>query len=1323
MLRLLQLLLLFAVAVPVPVLGQGFESEHLPNRAAHASSAWYQELTSAQPNAYRLRTLMQRDASLQAGERSREWKQAITWLAANWHLADANGIITADTTALQRTVASKVEPTPQQVDWSCIGPFTWDRTARSATGSMGIGVVRSIDVHPDHPDTVIAGTISAGIWLSTNGGDSWRNVSDPLPVTAVWDVAIAPSDPSLVYAATNIGLVRSVDGGASFELTAWSDPNGYPESRRVDVLCVDPHNAYTLVFASEGGLHRTRDGGVTFATCPGGSGTFWDLAWHPDDRSYVYALRNDGGWTRFLRSTDGGRSFDATSQGLPSDPSSGRIPRGRLAVSRIRPAMVWVLFGGTADTVGGVWGLYRSADRGATFDHVCCGNVDGPEPANDSTNPNLFDYSTTGNGIGQLTWDMAFAVSPHDTALMAAGGIFPYTSTDGGRTWRGTQAIHYDVQDAVFTDSALWITHDGGLHRTTDLGQSMQDRSDGINSLQVWGFGRSHRTNVMAVGAYHMPTILRDDDVYAAGGFTGGWYGWSGADAMSADVNPDDDRWIYAKPWSNVRAERAPFADRIPRSTDLGIDLGYIALSNLAFHPQETYTFVGADHRSTSVVRTRNNADRWDTLYRFEDWISRVRIGPRDPRHLLAIGDARLMWSSDDGRTWDTITPPAEILRGRGMVDVVFGDVAGDVWLGLGGRQQDTKVLRTTDHGRTWANVSDGLPHHALRCLAVQEGTPGRVYAGTEDGVYTRSDAEPVWQRFGKGLPWTSLSFLHVNAVDGLLHAGTERGIWQAPLAETALPVARIARDRDTVRCSRTAVRFSDRSAMLWSVNAGRLWRFPGGEPATSTNATVSVTYAQPGRYDAELIITDGRSTDTMRLTNAVIVLPSECDGVDVMPGMAIDLRGKADHARLGRIDTTISAFTFMAWIKPRGEQPDFSAVFCTDGPGNPQEVGMQFFAPDNQLGYLWSGGRWWWKSGLRAEPDQWSHVAMIITPTHATVMVNGEARTDSIALSAIDLRGLDMVLGTYHFWDSRNARMEIDEVRCFDRALSVDDVRRMMHHPIATNEPGLLCWYQANESGGEVLYDKHQGAPGRLESGAQRTTSTIPFGAGSTQVQHGPGSGWALFEDVGTDLLLRSATDADVLCTRILRSPDSLQTTRPSLPVTWIIRAIADTTANMSSVRVGISDLLTPADAAARRFTMHTRDVNDHRATWTIDRSLASLPPSYDPQSNTLRGWFTQNLPLQLQLAFTMEGGLVGVEEREGERIRRVWPLPAASQLHVNALAPITELRLVDLQGRTVVELAAEHDTSATLDVRSLPMGTYVLVVNSERRLVHVVR
>ena len=680
------------------------------------------------------------------------------------------------------------------------------------------------------------------------------------------------------------------------------------------------------------------------------------------------------------------------------------------------------------------------------------------------------------------------------------------------------------------------------------------------------------------------------------------------------------------------------------------------------------------------------------------------------------------MYTTDAGGSWTDITPSAEQAQGMGMVDVVFGASSTDLWVAYGGRQDRVKVLHSDDAGQTWRSISAGLPTLAVRCLVYQEGADDRLYAGTEDGVYTRRSDDPSWQRYGDDLPFTSVAFLHIDEVDGLLQAGTERGIWQTSLAEESRPVARIARDRSTLRCTRTPVRFSDRSVCVTTMQSSRFWRFPGGVPETSTDPFVDVTYNQPGVYEARLIVTNGRTSDTTILESAVTVLPSECDGADTEPGLAIDLSGDDDYTRLGRLDTTISAFTFMAWVKPHGSQPDFSAIFCTEGPGNPQEVGMQFFAPDNQIGYLWSGGRWWWKSGLSLQPDRWSHVAMMVNEKGATVMVNGQAATDSIALGEIDLSSLDVLLGTYHFWESRNASIEIDEVRMYDRALTVDEVRRSMHHPTSTTEPGLLAWYQFNESGGLDLYDKHQGAPGHLERGADRRASTIPYGSGTTQILEALPPTWVAFEQTGIDLSLSSAIDAELMTTRILRRPDSLLTSQTLLGGYWLVRALSDSGDNINSLRASLRGQIGWEDGSSRRYHMWMREVDDHRAVWTDEPSLPTSPPSYDPRSQTIRGWLTKSIPASFQVAFTVEGGPVSVEEQQ-QHAASIAPLPASDRLVVTTQHPASSIALRDMNGRILEVHIDQAGSSTVLNVSQLPPGTYLLCVGDERHLVPIIR
>lgn len=1295
--------------------------------APHRASNWYRELQQSRPNARRLRQALDADSSVRNGQRSLEWKEAVRWLAYHWHLVDRDGWLAdslSDPEAMEQRLRKRLGDVEQQQHrWTSIGPYTWDRSAKAATGSMGLGVVRSMAVDHRQPAHVFAGTISAGLWKSTNNGGTWTNVTDPLPVTTVSDIAIAPSQSRYIYAATNVGVVRSINAGQTFTICDPANAQRYPVSTQASHVAVHPMNPLVVVASYGDRLQRSADGGFTWTRCNGGDGPWWDLQWHPTDPLTLYALRKTASWVEFYRSTDGGISFSPLpGNGLPTAVSGGRLLRGCLATSALDSSRVWVILAGQqGDTLGGLWGLYTSYDAGATFSHVCCG-PDGVEPADADRNPNLFDYSITGSGVGQVTWDMAFDVSSTDTSLMVAAGIFPYVSTDAGRTWRSTASIHYDIQDAHLVGRDLWVSHDGGLHLSQDSGKTFTDRSDGINSLQVWGIGTSHRSSIMAVGAYHMPIILRDDELYQKGSFVGGWYGWSGADAMSADVNPDDDRWIYAKPWNSVRAERSSNAAIPPRSQDLGIDLGYLPFTNVAFDPHETYRIVAADHRSKSIVSTLNNATSWDTLKTFASSVSHVRISPHQPMVYAAIGDDELWMTTDAGRTWELRTPPRSVSGSAVVSDVQFGDSADEIWVSYGGRQAKVKVLVSTNRGTTWRDASYGLPAVSLRCLAPARTGTGRMYAGTELGVYTRTAADSVWSVYGEALPFTTVSFLRVDHVQGTLIAATERGVWQIPLAETSAPRACIARDRSEVRCASTRVRYVDRSDAQETVFMTRQWLFPGGQPAASTDVQVDVTYATPGVYDAILVVQNEHGRDSTVLRNAVRVYPSECDLPDPTPGRALDLRASADRVRLARIDTVLTEATFMAWVRLFGEQPDFSAVFCTDGVDNSQEFGMQIFSPSHEIGYLWSGGRWWWRSGLRLTPGRWHHVAVIVRPTGATVMVDGVSATDRTSLGPVDFSGLDLLLGTYHLWSTRNAAMEIDEIRWFAQALHPDDVRRTMHHPIPSDMPGLLAWYQVNESDESVLYDRRSGMMGHLEGGARHVQSTIPYAPGRTVVRRDRIGRWIPTDTTWCGVELTEDHSRAIMITRLETDAATIDTASTWLGPEFWIRDVEGTSA-VTTTRVALHQIIAPDDARRRSWSMWKSSVDSVSAPW---QPLSSVL-SYQQGSHVVDDDVLPAAATPLRIRLQVGGGPVSVtEDTEDDGVAvHLSPLPAADVVTAKiSTEKINRLLIVAMDGRVMPPGYWTSDgAQISIDVQHLPAGQYILVVNQHRVLLPILR
>lgn len=1309
------LLYLLACLCTQTMLAGEFEREGLESRPSHKQARWYTAIKNDSVNIDSVMLWMRLDQErthTQGGKEQRpslEQYDVQDWIGKHIRQANAEGWIVQSAIQHQRIRHSLKSSAVVQADasWRNIGPFTWDKDAKKETGSEGIGVIRCMAVHPSTPETIVVGTISAGVWWSANGGQSWIPVTDQLFAQQVYDLVVAPSNPLLVYAALDVGLARSTDGGRTFSIHGIDHRLDYPNPTPVEHVTIHPTDANTIIIAYNNGLQKSTDGGLTWTTMSGSKGRYWELEYAPSGKA-VFAVRNNNTWSEFVRFANGAFTFP---QGLPIPRDNAITHRALIATSAAAPSSVWVMYGGSEGDVGGVWGMYKSTNDGTSFSHVCCGDVDGPE-APSATNPNLFDYDVAGKGMGQITWDMAFAVSNVDTTKLVVGGIFPYVSTNGGVSWKSCSAIHYDVQDAMIVGQTLWICNDGGLQRSDNLGATFVDRSSGICAVEVWGFGQSLFTNVMALGAYHLPIFVRDDKTYSANGFEGGWYPWSGADAMMADVNPDDDSWLYVKPWSSVRAKRSTDKSVPPTSRALGIDLGYLPFSNVAFHPNKTYSIVAADHSGPSVVRTDNNAESWRELKKFSSSISHVRIAPSHPSTMVVIADAQL-WYTDDGDDWVAITPPTSVSKNSRVVDVAFD--ATDhrtLWIAFGGWQSEAKVAYTTDAGNNWVDVSHGLSAVSVNAIHVRSVSDGDVLVGTGSGVMSYDRSLKTWAQYGSGLPRCGVYFLQADETQGLLRIGTTRGVWETSLAPSK-PRAHISVATDTVRCYDQEVVYSDRSSSLVDVSSWRSWSFPGGVPSSSTDRQPRVHYAEPGLYSAILRVGNKQGVDSTILENAVLVLPSECDVVDPQPGGCADVSKPTDFVTLGTFKGETRTFTFTGWVKPNGIQPGFSAILCTDAlHGYVGEIGMQIVSDSNEVGYLWKDGQWWWGSGLHLTPDQWNHVAMIIDGDNGvTVMVNGVASHLDQPSVAQDLSKLQFTLGTYHYWESRNLNAQIDEVRLYNRALTVHEVRTSMHHPVDPDDATLLGWYQFNESGGSTFFNARGEVHGAPSSGAERAASTIPYGHGSTDTVRLPAGDVSVVQTLGLNARVKELQGRGLVLTSITRKAPLFSSTEQLLQPRYFIAQTLDSIPyTLESVAMDLRGLIGRTDATTR--TYHLWTVDAYSPLWQWKRLDANAFHDASSQSVTFK--LSQPIPARSMFCVTVDGGPVGVpSEHVHEQEIHCWPMPASDVIHVRGLRPGTRYAIINSLGEEVASgEAATHQT--VVSAAELPNGMYTLVAST---------
>lgn len=910
--------------------------------------------------------------------------------------------------------------------------------------------------------------------------------------------------------------------------------------------------------------------------------------------------------------------------------------RTEISVSPHNPNLVVALASGEVNGGSGLAGIYKSTDAGENFNFVCCGT--GIGGIHSSTNKNILGYNgdLTASG-GQYYYDLALDVSPTNTNRILAGGIMVTKSLDGGASWTRNnhwvtffdtpagrnRYVHADVHDIKFYQNGstvdLWIASDGGLYYSSDQGETIEPRMHGIHGTDFWGFGSSLLGDAMIGGAYHNGTLRHFEHLYLKGkNGHGGWFGGGAGDAGDGYIHEADPRWYFV--YGGLKqfpTSRLNHPTSLPYDGSKTPSYHTQSFSNYEWIPnQYEYYYVAQD---SNLWLTSNNGQTWQLIHNFgSQKIYDVRIGQDNPNIIYVVhqtsGTNFIKKSVDAGITWQDITPSDALVGGSGYnaneqknIDISHTDV-NTIWCILRASSNIAKVLKSTDGGTNWTNITGNLlTNQRPRSIAHQQGTDGGIYVGTTNAIYYKNNTMPDFVLYNSGLPIkTDVNFQYPNYTYQKLRIASYRGAYQGDFYEVSQPIAKPSVNKIKTYCTRDTVYFKDLS-FVSNVNRSRQWNFQGGTPASSTEANPKVIYSSPGTYTVSLTVTDQTGTNTKTLHNFIRV-EQACDA-DSVPGKSLHLSASINNDlavtnRTFHFDTT--DFSLSCWIKTTNNTADASIMSDKDWDSGKNKgwilamyngkilfnIGDGTNRGDVSTPTTYNDGKWHY---ISVSADRDGLLSLYVDGVlQATINI---ANVGNIAINSSVYFGCDNELD-YPFYG------EIDEVKVWNTIISQDYFREQRHltaKPLTDNH--LIAYYQFNRLDSTIL--DRAGNNHADYRKAVNTISTAPIGKGVSHRQTITTGGLKTFGTTGASIAFANTgntPDGELVVSRIDLLPDSLANNNVQLPQYWIINNYGNNTSFASLDSIMFKPTGSVSDSAATNpntIKLYKRTDNEHLNNW----------------------------------------------------------------------------------------------------------------------------
>lgn len=690
---------------------------------------------------------------------------------------------------------------------------------------------------PGNKQIMYAAKATSGLWKTTDAGLTWQPLFDKQPTLNMGTMALAPSNPDIIYAGTGeanifraslpgVGLFKSIDAGKTWQHV------GLQNTGTIARVVVHPTNPNVVYVAAGGnewtynpdrGVYLTKDGGKTWSKIlyeneksgcndlimdPNDPNTLYASMWNRVRKRWSDPIPEDG--DHLYKTTDGGNSWKPLTNGLPDTKFTGRIG---LAMSAKNSNVVYAFIDnhtpkrepkpGELDPYGrptqivpmGVQ-VWRSNDKGESWNKV-------------STEDDKLERFA-----GTYGWVFSqIRVDPNNENVVYIMGVPFAKSTDGGKTFANIRTWGKDVKgDPVHGDHhAMWIDptnsdyiingNDGGVAVSYDGSKTWKTFVHNMPTTHFYNVTYDMKTPFNIYGSVQDQGSSMGSSAYTydkASLQSIAWRDAPGGEGTHIAIDPVDTNFMYASSFYG----RLTKSDLSQPDSLWGRDIGIkkTDAENLLRGEWMAYTFISPHNHLTVyhgmqyLYRSKDSGHTWlrispDLTYNNTSKMGKtpyainhqaITAADESPlqQALLYVGtdDGRVWISQNDGNKW------TEIGKGLPANSHVSRLVAskydkGTVYITLSDRREDNikpYIFVSTDYGNTWKSIAGNLPPSPVNVVREDPKNRNVLYAGTDLGVYISKNKGVSWQSLRGNLPAAvSVQDLFIHPRDHKLVIGT----------------------------------------------------------------------------------------------------------------------------------------------------------------------------------------------------------------------------------------------------------------------------------------------------------------------------------------------------------------------------------------------------------------------------------------------------------------------------------------------------------------------------------------------------------------------